>query len=211
MIRALIVDDHPVVICGIEMILSQADGIEATAHACTGHEALTAIERNEFDVVILDIDLPDVSGIDVLKQIRRQRPRLPALVLSIYDEKVYAVRAIRAGASGYVTKNSVADALVTAIHKVCGGGKYISETLAERLAGAVAHGDKPAHEALSDREYEVMRMLALGQSVTEIAKELCIGHQTVSTYRRRILDKMDLQTNTDIAHYAILNGLVEVG
>lgn len=208
-IRALIVDDHPVVVCGIEMILGQADDIEAVTHAHTGYAALCAVESGEYNVVILDIDLPDMNGIDVLKQIRKIKPSLPVLVLSIYDEKVYAVRAIQSGASGYVSKDSVTGTLITAIYKVCNGGKYISETLAERLACAMTHGDKLPHESLSNREYEVFRMLALGQSVTEIARELSIGHQTVSTHRKRILEKMDLQSNTDIAHYAIFNGLVD--
>lgn len=211
MIQALLVDDHPVVTYGIEMIISQSEDILPAAHARTGHEALVLLEKDNFDVVVLDIDLPDMSGIDVLKRIRQSHPRLPVLMLSIYDEKVYAVRAIRAGAAGYVTKNSAAEQLVDAIRKVCAGERYITPTLAECLATAVTHGDKLPHESLSDREYLVMRMLGEGKSVTQIARELSIGHQTVSTYRRRILDKMGMKTNTDIAHYAIANGIVDVG
>ncbi len=211
MIKALLVDDHPVVTYGIEMIISRAGDIMPSAHVRTGHDALNTLDTESFDVVILDIDLPDVSGIEVLKQIRQRHPKLPVLMLSVYDEKVYAVRAIRAGAAGYVTKNSAAEQLVEAIRKVCDGGRYITSTLAERLACAVTHGSKPPHESLSDREYEVMRLLALGNNVTRIAAELSIGHQTVSTYRRRILDKMALKTNTEIAHYAILHGLVDLG
>lgn len=211
MLRALLVDDHPVVTYGIELIIGRAEDMTPVAHVRTGHDALRAVEDGGFDVVVLDIDLPDMSGIEVLKQIRRTYPNLPVLMLSIYDEKVYAVRAIRAGASGYVTKNSAAEQLVSAIRKVCEGGKYITATLAEQLACAVRHGEKAPHESLSDREYEVMRMLAGGKSVTQIAGELSIGHQTVSTYRRRVLEKMGLKTNTEIAHYAILLGLVDLG
>lgn len=211
MIRALLVDDHPVVMLGIEMIISRSDDIQAVAHAENGEEAFEYLEKENFDVVVLDIDLPGMSGIDILKKIKIKHPTLPVLMQSIYDEKVYAVRAIRAGAAGYINKNSAPQQLVTAIRKVCSGERYITESLAECLASAVTHGNTAAHEQLSDREYLVMRLLGEGNSVTQIARELSIGHQTVSTYRRRVLDKMGMKTNTDLAHYAILNGIVDVG
>jgi two-component system invasion response regulator UvrY len=178
--------------------------------ATNGQEALDKVRAEAWDVVVLDISMPDRSGLDILKQLRSERPKLPVLVLSMYSEDQYAVRVLKAGACGYLTKDSAPDELVKAIRKVVSGGRYVSAFLAERLAFEIgADSSKLPHEALSDREFQVLRLIAAGKSVKEIAAELSLSVKTVSTYRARLLQKMNLTTNAELIHYAIQNHLID--
>lgn len=208
--KILLVDDHAVVRAGMKSILAQASFSLELGEAASFHEAMECLRKEEWDAVLLDISLPDKSGIELLKTIKRHWKSLPVLMLSIYPEDQYAVRAMRAGASGYLTKESASDELLKAVEKVAWGGRYISESLAERLASAIDEvSDKAPHETLSDREYSVMCMIASGKTVSEIAEELSLSVKTVSTYRSRILDKLNMQHNAELTHYAIKQGLVD--
>jgi len=210
MIRVLVADDHEIVRRGVIQILDEASDIVIAGEASTGREVLQAVRENDYDVLLLDIAMPEVSGLEVLKQLGDHNPRLRILMLSMYPEKQYAIRSLKAGADGYLTKDSVAAELIAAIRKVSQGGKYITLSLAEKLAATIG-GDLEAepHEMLSDREYQVTRQLAAGKSVTEIAAELSLSVKTISTYRTRILEKLDLSTTAEIIRYAIERGLVE--
>lgn len=208
MTRILIVDDHAVVREGIKMILSDVPDVTVAAEARNGAEALEKIAQGSFDLVILDISMPGRSGLEILKQIKIDQPDLAVLVLSMHPEEQYGLRILRAGASGYLTKESAPEELRGAIEKVKAGRRYISPSLAERLAGNLqGYASKPAHEALSDREYEVLGMIAKGRTITEISSELNLSVKTVSTYRSRILEKLGLKSNADLIHYAIKEGL----
>jgi two-component system invasion response regulator UvrY len=211
-IRILVADDHEVVREGLKQILKESIPGAEFGDASAGEEALRKARSGDWDVVILDISLPDRSGLDVLKDLRQAQPRLPVLVLSIHPEEQFAVRVLRSGAAGYLTKKAAARDLVTAVRKVLSGGRYVSDTLAERLAGALEIHTGPAespHETLSDREYQVFRMLAMGKTVKDIGEELSVSPQTVSTHRTRILEKMGMTTNADLTEYAIQNHLLE--
>ncbi len=211
MIRVLIADDHPIFRQGLRQVLTESPDITVADEAGSGHETLAKIRKQKFDLVTLDISMPDVDGLDVLKQIRAERPNLPVLMLSIYPEEQFAVRALRAGAQGYLTKNSVPDELVQAVHQVVGGGTYITAALAQRLAQEVQQpraATRP-HECLSDREYEILRLLASGLTVSEIAAKLFLSVKTVSTHRAHILHKMKMDSTAQIMRYAIENGLVK--
>ena len=178
--------------------------------ACNAQEVLKNVREQNWDIVILDITMPDRSGLDVLKELKRERPKLPVLFLSIHPEDQYAVRVLKAGAAGYMTKESAPEELVKAIRKVLRGGKYISPSLAEKLAFDLeTDSEKPLHETLSDREYQVMCMIASGKTVKEIAKKLYLSVKTISTHRARILGKMKMKTNAELTHYAIKNRLVD--
>lgn len=210
MLKILIVDDHAVVRAGLKEILESAAGMTVAGEADTGGKALTAIASRRWDVVILDISLPDMSGIDVLKQAKAQNPELPILMLTIHPEKQYAVRAMRAGASGYLTKESAPDELVTAVRKVAHGGKYASSSFAEMLAFDLGPDAEPElHKKLSDREFQVLEMIASGKSKKAISQELNLSPKTISTYRRRILDKMGMETCAEIIRYAVENELID--
>jgi DNA-binding NarL/FixJ family response regulator len=210
MIRALIADDHAVVRQGLIQILGNIPEITVAGEAISGQEVLDKVRAEAWDVVILDISMPDCSGLDILKQLKSERPKLPVLVLSMHSEDQYAVRALKAGASGYLTKDSAPDELVKAIRKVVSGGRYVGSCLAERLAFEIgADSSKLPHETLSDREFQVLRLIASGKSVTEIAAELYLSSKTVSTYRVRLLKKMNLKTNAELMHYAMQNHLVD--
>jgi len=210
MIKIFIADDHAIVREGLKQIVAETTDMAVTDEADTGHEVLEKVSENDYDVLVLDITMPGLNGLDALKQLRNQRPDLPVLVLSIHPEEQYAVRVLRAGASGYLTKESAPDELISAIRKVSMGGKYVTPSLAEKLASdLVADGKKPLHETLSDREYQVLCMIASGKTVTEIAEELFLSEKTISTYRSRILEKMKMKTNAELIHYAIKHGLVE--
>ncbi|MGD8491309.1 MAG: response regulator transcription factor [Anaerolineae bacterium] len=210
MIRALIADDHAVVRQGLKQILGDTPEMVVAGEATTGQEVLDKIRAETWDVVVLDISMPDRSGLDVLKQLRSERPRLPVLVLSMHSEDQYAVRVLKAGASGYLTKDSAPDELVKAIRKVVSGGRYVSSFLAEKLAFEIGtDSSRLPHETLSDREFQVLRLIAAGESVTEIAAELCLSVKTVSTYRARMLEKMNLTTNAELMHYAMQNHLID--
>jgi two-component system invasion response regulator UvrY len=210
MIRVLIADDHTVVRQGLKQILGDTPEMLVAGEATTGQEVLDKVRAEAWDVVVLDISMPDRSGLDILKQLRSERPKLPVLVLSMCSEDQFAVRVLKAGACGYLTKDSAADELVKAIRKVVSGGTYVSAFLAEKLAFEIgADSSKLPHETLSDREFQVLRLLAAGKSVTEIAAELSLSVKTVSTYRTRMLRKMNLGTNAELIHYAIQNHLID--
>ncbi len=209
MIKVLIADDHAIVREGLKQIVADTPDIIVAGEAKDGYEALDAISKNNYDVVLLDISMPGISGLDVLKQLRSQKPQLRILILSIYPEEQYAVRALRSGASGYLTKESAPDELIAAIRKVSSGRKYISASLAEKLAATLKnHPDKPLYEKLSDREYQILCMIASGKAQTKIAEELSLSAKTVSTYRTRLLRKMNMKSNAEITRYAIENKLI---
>ena len=209
MIRILIADDHGLIREGIRKVLKNHPDMTVMGEAGNCQEIFAQLERETPDVLILDISLPGRSGLDALGELRERYPRVQVLVLSMYPEERYAVRAIKAGAAGYVTKQSAAKELVNAIRKVQGGGRYISPTLAEQLANEIAaQTDRPLHEALSDRELEIARWLALGKTGTEIAAELSLSVNTVANHRARILKKMQMKNNAELIRYAIEHGLV---
>lgn len=210
MIRVLLADDHNIVRAGVREILSDTTDIEVAGEAVNGHEVMALVREREFDVAVLDMSMPGRSGIDLIRQVKAERPRLKVLVLSMYSEEQYAVRALRAGASGYLTKESVADELVAAIRRVAGGGAYVSPETAERLAlGANQDVAAAPHTLLSDREFEVFRMIAQGRSVTEIADALALSVKTVSTHKARIMQKMNLANPAELIRYALDHGLLE--
>jgi len=210
MIKILIADDHAIVREGLKQILSESPDLVVVAEASSGQEVLEKISKNDLDLVVLDIAMPGRGGLDILKEIKTQKPRLPVLMLSMYPEEQYAIRVLKAGASGYLTKESAPDELVKAIRQISQGKKYISPSLAEKLAIDLELGpDKLPHEILSDREYQVMCMIASGKTLKEIADGLSLSIKTISTYRSRILEKMNMKTNAELTHYAIKNNLVD--
>ncbi|HPX51609.1 MAG TPA: response regulator transcription factor [Deltaproteobacteria bacterium] len=210
MIRVLVVDDHPIVREGLKQILSDTEDILVVDEADSGQAVLSSAARSNFDVVLLDISMPGRDGLEVLRELKQQKPKLPVLILSMYPEEHYAVRVLRAGASGYLTKSSAPDELISAIRKVASGRKYISSTLAERLIYELdREADRPMHEVLSDREYQVMHMISTGKSVKEIAEALGLSVKTVSTYRSRIMEKMNMKNNAEIVLYAVQNKLID--
>lgn len=204
MLKTLIVDDHAIVREGLKKILADSLDIEAVAEAANGIQALSIIRAQSLDVVILDISIPGKNGLEVLKIIAREYPGLPVLMLSIYSESQYALRALKAGASGYLTKESAPGQLVAAIRKVAGGGKYVSPSFTEKIAlGLLTDDTTSLHENLSDREFEVLRILASGKTISQIAERLTLSVKTVSTYRSRLLDKMKMNSNAELINYAI--------
>ena len=210
MIRVLIADDHAVVRQGLKQILGDTPEMVVAGEATNGQEVLDKVRAEAWDIVVLDISMPDRSGLDILKELQSERPKLPVLVLSMYSEDQFAVRVLKAGARGYLTKDSAPDELVKAIRKVVSGGTYVSAFLAEKLAFEIGtDSSKLPHEALSDREFQVLRLIAAGKSVKEIAAELYLSVKTVSTYRSRLLQKMNLETNAELIHYAIQNRLID--
>ncbi|MGO4332552.1 response regulator [Cupriavidus sp. 2TAF22] len=210
MIRVLIADDHQIVRAGLRQFISDEPDIRVEGEAASGDEVMTRLREREFDVIVLDISMPDRNGIDVLKMLRQRHPALPVLILSTYPEEQYAINLIRAGASGYLTKESAPDDLVKAIRTVAQGRRYVSATVADLLIGGLEKPtDQPLHQTLSKREFQIFCKLSRGQSVSVIADELFLSVKTVSTYRSRILEKMGMKTNADLTYYAIKNGLVE--
>lgn len=210
MIKILMADDHPIVRMGMRKILEKAHDMVVADEAETGAEVLSKALNNRYDIVLLDISMPGRSGLEVLTQLKKEKPDLPVLILSMYPEEEYAVRALKTGASGYLTKKSASGELVTAIRKVSTGQKYISSSLASLLASYLEiDQDKKPHETLSNREYQVMRMISSGQSLTSIADELCLSLRTVSTYRTRIMSKMNLTSNAELTRYTLKNNLID--
>ena len=211
MIKVLIADDHSVVRSGIKQILSEESDMKVTGEARNSQEVIEKISKDKFDVLVLDITMPGKSGLEVLNDIKKIQPNTPILILSMHPEEQFAIRALRSGASGYLTKDGAPEELVIAIRKINGGGKYISESLAEVLAFDLEERGKGRivpHENLSDREFQVMCMIAAGKSVKEIAKELFLSVKTISTYRARILEKMKMKSNSELTYYAIQNKLI---
>ena len=209
MIKVIIVDDHLIVREGLKQIISDTSDIRVVGEASNGQEALNKIRINDYDVMLLDISMPGRSGLEILKEIKNGSPNLSILILTMHPEEQYAMRVLKAGASGNLTKESAPDELIEAIRKVSGGGKYISSTLAEKLAfNLEVDTGKPLHQTLSDREFEVMCMISSGKTVTEIADDMSLSVKTISTYRTRILDKMRMKTNAELTYYSIKNDLV---
>lgn len=209
-IRILIVDDHVIIRQGLRQILADAFPKAIFGEANSGQEALNQAEKQRWDVALLDITMPGKSGMDVLKQMVEAQANMAVLVLSMHPEDQYAVRVLKSGAAGYLTKNTASEEVVSAVKKVLAGGKYVSSALAENLAANLnTPGGKAPHELLSDREYQVMRLIALGRSVKEMAFELSLSVKTISTYRTRIMEKTHLKTNADIIRYAVHEKLVE--
>jgi two-component system invasion response regulator UvrY len=210
MIRVLIADDHAIVRTGVRHVLSSTSGVSVAGEASTAQELFTLVRKKEFDVVLLDITLPDKSGLEVIKELKRQHPDMAVLVFTMHPEDLFGMRALRAGATGYLTKENAPTELVKAIRKVAAGRRYMSSVLAEQLAlPGEPHEERPPHLSLSDREYQVIRLLASGKAVTEIAQELSLSVKTVSTYRTRILEKMGMRNNAELIQYAIRNRLVD--
>jgi DNA-binding NarL/FixJ family response regulator len=209
MIKVLIADDHPVVRQGLKQILEEQPDIVVTREAGNGQQAIDLAGKADCDVVLLDLDMPGKSGLDVLKVLKGSRPKLPVLILSVHPEEQFAVRVLSAGASGYLTKESAPEDLVKAVRRASEGRKYITSTLSESLASELGtkHGDC-SHTLLSDREFQVLQMIGSGKAVSMIADEMCLSVKTISTYRARILEKMELKTNAELMRYAILNKLV---
>jgi two-component system invasion response regulator UvrY len=210
MIKILIAEDHTIVREGLKQIFMETEDIITAGEAGDGQEVIKKIEKNDFDIVLLDILLPGKSGLDVLKDIKSIKPNLHVLVLSMYPEEQYAIRSLRAGASGYLTKESAASELIAAIRRIAVGRKYITSSLAERIAIDMEfENGGPIHESLSDREYQVLCMIASGKAVKEISRILSLSVKTVSTHRSRILKKMNMKHNAQLIRYAIKNGLVD--
>ncbi len=209
MIRILIADDHAIVRRGLKQIVSEIPDMQVVAEAADGQQALELARLGGVDLVLLDLAMPGRGGMDTLRQLKRELPDIPVLILSIYPEDQYAVRALKDGAAGYLTKESAPDELVSAIRKAAQGRKYVSAGLAEKLAQDLEHADQPLHQSLSNREYQVMLMLASGKTVGEIAEELSLSVKTISTNRARLLKKMGMKTNAEVTYYAIKRGLVE--
>ncbi len=209
MIRLLVGDDHPVVREGLRRIVADHPGLQVVVEAVDGDQVLASLTRVDVDVVLLDISMPGPGFLHVLERLRAEHPRIPVLVLSVHPEDQYAVRALRAGAAGYLTKDHSPEQLVEAIRKVHRGGRFVSPSLAERLASDLATGRTASpHEALSDREYEVLCLLGSGRTVKEISAELRLSPKTVSTYRTRLLEKMRVASNADLVRYAAQHGLI---
>ncbi len=210
MIKVLIADDHPIVRQGLRQILSEISDMKVAGEAVNAQETLDQVRAGGWDVMVLDITMPDRSGFDILKELKHEQPDLPVLMLSIHAEEQFAVRVLKAGASGYLTKENAPAELIKAIRKVVSGGKYISRDLAESLAfGLDTDSARSRHETLSDREFQVMQLMAAGKTLADIAETLSLSTKTVSTYRTRLLEKMKLKTNAEIIRYAIENGLIE--
>jgi DNA-binding NarL/FixJ family response regulator len=210
MIRVVIADDHSIVREGLKQLLSAAGDLEIVGEARDGQETLQLVRDNEVDVLLIDLSMPGRSGMELIKQVKGEKPKLRLLVLSMHAEHQYAVRAIRAGASGYLTKDSATTLLVPAIRKVAGGGAFISAEVAEALAlSAMPHAEGPPHALLSDREYQVFQLLVSGRAVTDIAAELNLSVKTVSTHKARLMEKMGLANQSELVRYAIRHRLVD--
>jgi two-component system invasion response regulator UvrY len=209
-IRILIADDHAIVREGLKQILADTKDIVVAGEAENGSDAIKLVRKDECDVLLLDISMPDRSGIEVLKQIKKETPKIAVLMLTMHREDQYAIRSLKAGAAGYLNKQSAPDQLVDAIRQVASGRKYITAALAQELANQVGDDrNVPPHETLSDREYQTLIMIASGKTVSDIAVELSLSVKTISMYRSRLLQKMKLRHNAELTHYAIKNHLVE--
>ena len=208
-IKVIIADDHPLFRRGLKHAFAETPDIEVVGEVETGEELLKKVQGMDLNLALLDISLPGKGGLEILKELREDRPKLPVLMLTVYPEEHYAVRFFKAGASGFITKESSTDQIYHAVRKVASGGKYASPEITEKLAFDFTKSDRPAHERLSDREHQVFMMLAEGDSPTEIGKELSLSVKTISTHRSRILDKMEMKKNAELIHYAISQKLIQ--
>lgn len=210
MISVMIADDHAIVRQGLKQILSETDDIKVTGEAETGFQAVKVARQQDFDVMLLDISLPDRNGIEILKQIKKDRPYLAVLMLSMHNEHEFAIRSLKAGAAGYLNKQSAPAQLVVAIRQVAAGNKYVSPAVAQELANIInVDADKPLHATLSDREYQTLCFIAAGRTLSEISTEMFLSPKTVSVYRARLLEKLKLTNNSELIRYAIKNKLVD--
>jgi DNA-binding NarL/FixJ family response regulator len=209
MIKVLVADDHPVVLRGVRYILGDTSDMTVVGEVTNAQELLEATRTIPCDALVTDLSMPGSSGLDLLRDVKRQRPELPIIVLSMHSEDEFAIRALKAGASAFITKGSAAENLIEAIRAASAGRKYISPALAERLVDQLAEHPTQPHDRLSKREFQVLRSIASGRTVSEIADELSLSVKTVSTYRARILEKMKLRTNAELTAYALRNRLVE--
>lgn len=210
MLKVLIADDHAIVRKGLRQIITEGAGPASIDEAGNGREVLDSVGRGVYDVLLLDISMPDLNGLDVLKQVKAERPGLAVIILSMHPEEQYAVRALRAGAAAYLTKESAPEELLTAVRKAVQGKRYVSASLAEKLAAYIEDNTgRPLHHSLSDREFQVLCLIASGKTVGEVAEQLSLSVKTISTYRTRILEKLCLRNNAELTFYAIQNHLVE--
>jgi len=210
MIRVLLADDHAIVRAGLKEILADTGDIEVAGEAANGQEVLARVSAQDFDIAVLDLSMPGRNGIELIKLVKAEKPKLRILVLSMHSEEQYAVRALKAGASGYLSKESAADQLVAAIRRIAAGGAYVTPETAERLAlGAAPRAEAAAYTLLSDREFQVFRMIARGASVSEIARELSLSVKTISTHKTRIMDKMGLANQAELIRYALEHKLLD--
>jgi two-component system invasion response regulator UvrY len=209
MIRVLIADDHPIVRRGLRQIVADEPDMTVVADVGDGREVLRIVDEQPLDVIVLDMNMPGLSGLEVLSQLRQRNQRLPVLILSVQPEGELAMRVLKAGASGYLNKEIAPEELTKAIRLVVSGKKYVGATLGELLANSLEKGNDPPHALLSDREYQVFKRIASGKTVSEIAEEMALSVKTVSTYRARILEKMSMRTNAELTHYAVRNQLVD--
>jgi DNA-binding NarL/FixJ family response regulator len=210
MIRVLLADDHAMVRAGLKELLAATGDIAVAAEATNGHEALEAARSAEFDVAVVDLSMPGRGGMELIRLLKAERPKLRILVLSMHSEQQYAVRALKAGASGYLTKESAPEALVAAIRRIAAGGAFVSPETAQRLVFGAAHAAAQApHEALSDREFQVFRMIVSGRSLTEIAADLSVSVKTISTHKTRLQQKLGLANQTELVKYAIEHKLLD--
>jgi DNA-binding NarL/FixJ family response regulator len=207
-ISILLVDDHGVVRNGIRLMLGTAQDIEVAGEAATAKDALRFVNEHDVDVVLVDINLPDKSGLDLIRRLRTLKPKIAAVVLTAYPEETYALRAFKQGAAGYLNKNSSTDVLIAAVRKAAAGGKYLTPETMERFAGILSGDKLGSHELLSDRELEVLKRLAEGESLVRIAEQLHLSPSTVTTYRARVLEKMGMKSNAELTRYAIEHGLL---
>ncbi|WOD16529.1 response regulator transcription factor [Paraburkholderia kirstenboschensis] len=208
MIRLLIADDHPLVRGGLKQIIETTPDIVVAGEAAQGSEVIENLRTCQVDLLLLDMTMPGISGVDLIRRVRAERPSLPVLVLSIHNEAQVVSRALRAGATGYVTKDSNPDVLLAAIRKLAEGGRFIDPKLVEGIVFEAYSGDAPPHEILSDREFQVLQMLALGKSLNEIADAFALSAKTISTHKMRLMQKLGLANNADLIRYAIRHGLV---
>ena len=210
MIKVFIADDHTLIREGIKNLLVQESDIKLVGETSNPFEVVDQIQKNKCDILILDLSMPGKSGLDVLKEIKTFVPEVKVLIMTMMPESQFAKRTLKAGASGYLTKDSAGEELITAIRRIAGGRKYVTQALAEKLADDLDDSsEKPPHEILSDREFQILKMMAKGKSQTDIADELSISISTVNTYRGRILEKLGLHSNAELIHYAFLNNLIE--
>jgi DNA-binding NarL/FixJ family response regulator len=205
----LVADDHPIIRSGLRYIVASASDMVVAAEAEDAGQTLTAIRSVEPGVLLLDLSMPGSDGLELLARVRHERPDLPVLILTVYPEDQFAVRALRAGASGYLVKSAASDELLAAIRKVAAGGRYISASLAERLAGDLTRGAAQPHDLLSDREYQIFRRLAAGQSTRGISQDLALSIKTIATYRARVFQKLGMRSNAELAAYAVRNHLAD--
>ncbi|MGV7929895.1 MAG: response regulator [Spirochaetota bacterium] len=208
-VKIIIADDHPVVRAGLRQILAESGKIKEIVEARDGQDLLEKLKKNRYDIILLDITMPGRNGLEILKELRILYPSIPVLVLSVHPEEQYALRVIRSGAAGYLTKETAPENLLEAIARILGGRKYITQEIAEILASSLGENEGLApHLRLSDREFETFRMISLGKSLTEIAGEMFLNVKTISTYRRRILDKMNMKSTAELINYALKNNLI---